>query len=94
MSPWITPANLQDIIWHKLTVGELFSRESSRVRLGSIAFRGGIFMSQKRPPTWGNPDHRRKTQLPAPPIAQIEQQLFSLLNPGIFKTLSLAQGEK
>jgi hypothetical protein len=39
-------------------------------------------MSQKRPSTWGNPDHRRQTQLPAPPIAQIEQQLFSLLNPG------------
>ena len=51
-------------------------------------------MSQKRPSTWGNPDHRRQTQLPAPPIAQIEQQLFSLLNPGSFKPLRLAQGEK
>jgi hypothetical protein len=56
--------------------------------------RESIFMSQKRPPTWGNPDHRRKTQLPAPPIAQIEQQLFSLLNPGSFKPVRLAQGEK
>ena len=52
-------------------------------------------MSQKRPPTWGNPDHRRQTQLPAPPIAQIEQQLFSLLNPGSFKPLRLAfRGEE
>lgn len=51
-------------------------------------------MSQKRPRTWGNPDHRRQTQLPAPPIAQIEQQLFSLLTPGSFKPLRLAQGEK
>jgi len=51
-------------------------------------------MSQKRPSTWGNPDHRRQSQLPALPIAQIEQQLFSLLNPGSFKPLRLAQGEK
>jgi hypothetical protein len=51
-------------------------------------------MSQKRPSTWGNPDHRRQSQLPAPPIAQIEHQLFSLLNPGSFKPLRLAQGEK
>ena len=51
-------------------------------------------MSQKRPRTWGNPDHRRQTQVPAPPIAQIEQQLFSLLTPCCFKPLRLAQGEK
>ncbi|HEY9610770.1 hypothetical protein [Allocoleopsis sp.] len=41
-------------------------------------------MSQKHPRTWGNPDHRRQTQLLAPPIAQIEQQLFCLLSPGSF----------
>ena len=51
-------------------------------------------MSHKRPSTWGNPDHRRQTQVPAPPIAQMEQQLFSLLNPCCFKPLRLAQGEK
>jgi hypothetical protein len=33
-------------------------------------------MSHKRPSSWGNPDHRRQTQFPAPPIAQIEQQLW------------------
>lgn len=51
-------------------------------------------MSHKRPSSWGNPDHRRQTQFPAPPIAQIEQQLFSLLNPGSFKPLRFAPGEK
>ena len=51
-------------------------------------------MSHKRPRSWGNPDLRHQTQVPAPPIAQIEQQLFSLLTPGCFKPLRLAQGEK
>lgn len=51
-------------------------------------------MSHKRPRSWGNPDLRHQTQVPAPPIAQIEQQLFSLLTPGSFQPLRLAQGEK
>lgn len=44
-------------------------------------------MSQKRPSTWGNPDRRHQTQFPAPAIEQIEQQLFSWLNPSSFKPL-------
>jgi hypothetical protein len=51
-------------------------------------------MSHKRPRSWGNPDLRHQTQVPAPPIAQIEQQLFSLLTPESFQPLRLAQGEK
>lgn len=44
-------------------------------------------MSQKRPSTWGNPERRHQTQLPAPAIEQIEQQLFSWVSPGSFKPL-------
>ena len=44
-------------------------------------------MSQKRPSTWGNPDRRHQTQLPAPAIEQIESLLFSWLSPGSFKPL-------
>ena len=51
-------------------------------------------MSQKRPPTSGTPHHRRQSQLPPPPLVQIQPQLLSLLNPGSFKPLRLAQGEK
>jgi hypothetical protein len=53
-------------------------------------------MSPKRPARKGNPDLRQQKHLPAPPIEQIEQQLFSLLSPTSFKPLKLcsAQEEK
>lgn len=42
-------------------------------------------MTQKRPRYWGNPDFRHKTQMPAPAVEDIEQQLFALLTPAVFK---------
>ncbi|MBD1927141.1 IS4 family transposase [Trichocoleus sp. FACHB-90] len=50
-------------------------------------------MSRKRPRLPGNPDLRRQTQVPCPPIEEIEQQLYSLLSPQSFKPLRLAKGK-
>ncbi|MHC5818209.1 MAG: IS4 family transposase, partial [Nostoc sp.] len=44
-------------------------------------------MSTKRPARKGNPDLRQQKHVPAPPIEQIEKQIFSLLSPGSFKPL-------
>lgn len=42
-------------------------------------------MSQKRPQPWRNPDFRHRSQMPAPAVEQIEQELLSLLSPAAFK---------
>ncbi|MCF2149742.1 hypothetical protein IQ276_025595 [Desmonostoc muscorum LEGE 12446] len=39
-------------------------------------------MSTKRPARKGNPDLRQQKHVPAPPIEEIEQEIFSLLSPG------------
>lgn len=49
-------------------------------------------MNQKRPSSWGNPDRRHQTQMPAPAIEQIEQQLLSRLSPESFKPLRQVEG--
>jgi hypothetical protein len=46
-------------------------------------------MSKKRPGRSGNPDLRRATQVPSPPIAEIEAQLLYWLTPESFKPLRL-----
>jgi hypothetical protein len=59
-----------DIIWHKLTLGQVLTGEISR--LDSWVYQGGIFMSHKRPRSWGNPDLRHQTQVPAPPLHKLD----------------------
>ncbi|MEH2376567.1 MAG: IS4 family transposase, partial [Nostoc sp.] len=44
-------------------------------------------MSSKRPARTGNPDLPQQKHVPAPPIEQIEKELFSLLSPTSFKPL-------
>ena len=52
-------------------------------------------MSQKRPARSGNPDLRRATQLPGPPIAEIEAKLWNWLTPLSFKPSRLTRlGQK
>ncbi|MEH1831485.1 MAG: IS4 family transposase [Nostoc sp.] len=46
-------------------------------------------MSTKRPARKGNPDLRQQKHVPAPPIEEIEKQLYSLLSPASFKPLKL-----
>lgn len=50
-------------------------------------------MSRKRKQRSGNPDLRRATQLPGPPIAEIEAKLWYWLSPESFKPLSLTPGD-
>jgi Transposase DDE domain len=50
-------------------------------------------MSQKRQKPWGNPDFRHRTQMPAPAIEQIEQELLYLLSPATFKPLGDSKGK-
>jgi hypothetical protein len=49
-------------------------------------------MGVKRPSYKGNPDLRQQKHLTAPPIEQIEKELFSLLSPKSFKPLKLCDG--
>ncbi|MBD2518073.1 IS4 family transposase [Nostoc sp. FACHB-973] len=51
-------------------------------------------MSRKRPARTGNPDLRQQKHIPAPPIEEIEQEIFSLLSPGNFKPLKLYKNEE
>ncbi len=44
-------------------------------------------MARKRPARKGNPDLRQQKHIPAPPIEEIEVQIFSLLSPASFKPL-------
>jgi hypothetical protein len=44
-------------------------------------------MAHSRPWSTANPDLRRRTQLPAPPIAEIEQRILAMLTPHSFKPL-------
>ncbi|WP_375478790.1 hypothetical protein [uncultured Nostoc sp.] len=44
-------------------------------------------MARKRPARIGNPDLRQQKHIPAPPIEEIEKQIFSLLSPLNFKPL-------
>jgi hypothetical protein len=44
-------------------------------------------MARKRPARIGNPDLRQQKHIPAPPIEEIEKQIFSLLSPASFKPL-------
>jgi len=41
----------------------------------------------------GNPDLRQQKHVPAPPIEEIEKELFSLLSPQNFKPLKLSEGK-
>ncbi|OKH27941.1 hypothetical protein FACHB389_28205 [Nostoc calcicola FACHB-389] len=50
-------------------------------------------MSRKRPARTGNPDLRQQKHVLAPPIAEIEQEIFSLLSRGNFKPLKLFEEE-
>jgi hypothetical protein len=50
-------------------------------------------MGRKRPARKGNPDLRQQKHIPAPPIEEIEKQLYSLLSPGSFKPLKLCSGK-
>lgn len=50
-------------------------------------------MSSKRPARTGNPDLRQQKHVPAPPIEQIEKELFSLLSPTSFKPLKFCSGK-
>ncbi len=51
-------------------------------------------MSRKRPARTVNPDLRQQKHIPAPPIEEIEQEIFSLLFPGNFKPLKLYKNEE
>ncbi len=51
-------------------------------------------MSRKRPARTGNPDLRQQKHVPAPPIEEIEQEIFSLLSPRNFKPLKLYKNEE
>ena len=46
-------------------------------------------MSRSRPWSSANPDRRRQTQVAAPAIAPLEQELYNLLSPANFKPLRL-----
>jgi len=46
-------------------------------------------MSRSRPWSSANPDLRRQTQVAAPAIEPLEQELYNLLSPGNFKPLRL-----
>lgn len=50
-------------------------------------------MGRKRPARKGNPDLRQQKHIPAPPIEEIEKQLYSLLSPASFKPLKLCSGK-
>jgi Transposase DDE domain len=50
-------------------------------------------MGRKRPARTGNPDLRQQKHIPAPPIGEIEQEIFSLLSPRNFKPLKLYKNE-
>ncbi len=50
-------------------------------------------MSRKARARTGNPDLWQQKHVPAPPIAEIEQEIFSLLSPGNFKPLKLHKTE-
>ena len=52
------------------------------------------FMSRKQKARSGNPDLRRATQLPGPPIAEIEAKLWHWLSPESFKPSSLIPSDK
>jgi hypothetical protein len=49
-------------------------------------------MVRSRPWSDANPDLRRRCQVPAPEVAEIEQRLLKSLSPGIFKSLSGIKG--
>ncbi|MHC5724929.1 MAG: hypothetical protein ACYTXY_12465, partial [Nostoc sp.] len=51
-------------------------------------------MATKRPARKGNPDLRQQKHLPAPPIAEIEKEIFSLLSPVSFKPLRLYEDKQ
>jgi hypothetical protein len=51
-------------------------------------------MSTKRPARKGNPDLRQQKHVPAPPIEQIEKEIFSLLSPESFKPLRLCEDKQ
>jgi hypothetical protein len=51
-------------------------------------------MSRKRPARKGNPDLRQQKHVPAPPIEEIEKQIFSLLSPLNFKPLKLCEDKQ
>ncbi|BAY33938.1 transposase (plasmid) [Nostoc carneum NIES-2107] len=51
-------------------------------------------MSRKRPARTGNPDLRQQKHVPAPPIEEIEKEIFSLLSPVSFKPLRLYENEQ
>lgn len=46
-------------------------------------------MSPKRPARKANPDLRQQKHIPAPPIQEIEKEIFSLRSPVSFKPLRL-----
>ena len=50
-------------------------------------------MGRKSPARTGNPDLRQQKHIPAPPIEEIDKQLYSLLSPGSFKPLKLCEGK-
>ncbi|QIR40958.1 IS4 family transposase [Tolypothrix sp. PCC 7910] len=51
-------------------------------------------MSRKRPARTGNPDLRQQKHVPAPPIEEIEKEIFSLLSPVSFKPLRFYENEQ
>jgi len=51
-------------------------------------------MSRKHPARTGNPDLRQQKHVPAPPIEQIEKEIFSLLSPLSFKPLKLYEDKQ
>ena len=51
-------------------------------------------MSRKQKARSGNPDLRRATQLPGPPIPEIEALLWHWLTPESFKPSRLTPGDK
>lgn len=50
-------------------------------------------MNTKRSARKGNPDLRQQKHVPAPPIEEIEKQLYSLRSPASFKRLKLRSGK-
>jgi hypothetical protein len=51
-------------------------------------------MSRKRPARTGNPELRQQKHVPASPIAEIEQEIFSLLSKSNFKPLKSYKNEE
>ncbi len=51
-------------------------------------------MATKRPTRKGNPDLRQQKHVPAPPIEEIEKEIFSLLSPVSFKPLRLYEDKQ